>query len=332
MLFRSPKLAFFFSENQPYIGDISLLDINLHPDAIKDAKSNYTLLEKETVAHLLQNTDSFAHKGTKGHGLLVAGHLGVAGAAILAAKSAMRTGMGKITIHTPSTNVIPLQSTIPEAIIQIDKNSTHTTETINLSNYQAMAIGPGIGTHPDTIIATLQQIKNSKKPLVIDADALTIIGKAGALHTIPKGSILTPHPKEFETLVGSSTDSFSQLSKANRLATKQGIYIILKGHYTKICFPDGHIYINPTGNAGMATAGSGDVLTGILLSLLAQGYSTENATMLGVYLHGLAGDIAAQELTQEGVIASDLINSLPQAIKQLKNIKNENNKTYTMFI
>lgn len=316
-----PKLVFLLADSAPYTGEIELLDIGLHPEGIASAKTAYTIVEEQDVASLLKPRMPFSHKGTYGHGLLVAGSYGMAGAAILGAHAALRSGIGKITVRTPQENVPLLQTTIPEAIVNPDTHKQIFSLPVDTNPYSAIAIGPGLGQHPDTEIAFIEQVRHTHVPLVIDADGLNILGShKGWIQQIPKGTILTPHPKEFERISVNCIDSYCALHQAHEMAIRQQFYIILKGRYTAICTPSGHIYFNPTGNAGMATAGSGDVLTGILLALLAEGYAAEEACQLGVYLHGLAGDLAAEKLGQEGLMASDLIHTLPQAFNKLRNI------------
>jgi NAD(P)H-hydrate epimerase len=182
-----------------------------------------------------------------------------------------------------------------------------------------MGIGPGLGVSEQTAIAMISQVRRTQCPVVVDADAINMLATHRAwMQQLPKGIILTPHPKEFDRMEGSSADSYERLTKACNMAERLKGYIILKGHYTAICMPDGHVMFNPTGNAGMATAGSGDVLTGILTALLARGYSQQDACIVGVYLHGLAGDLAARDLGEESLTAGDIINYLPQAFKRMK--------------
>jgi len=202
----------------------------------------------------------------------------------------------------------------------MDREETFFSEAVGTEDYQALGIGPGLGTTEQTSIAMIAQIRRAQCPVVADADALNILSTRHAwMQQLPKGIILTPHPKELDRMEGQSLDSYERLSKARQLAEKLQGYVILKGHYTAICMPDGHVAFNSTGNAGMATAGSGDVLTGILTALLARGYQQREACLLGVYLHGLAGDLAARELGEESLVASDLINYLPKAFLKLKN-------------
>ena len=185
-------------------------------------------------------------------------------------------------------------------------------------DYDALAIGPGLGMSEGAAIAMIAQLRRSQCPIVADADALNQLSNHRAwMQQLPQGMIMTPHPKEFDRMAGRCTDSFERLSKAVEMAKRQQIYIILKGHHSALCLPDGHVLFNSTGNAGMATAGSGDVLTGIVTALLAKGHPQADACLLGMYLHGLAGDLAARELGEESLVASDIIAFLPKAFKAL---------------
>ena len=312
------KLSFLFAESQQFVGRVQVLDIGLSAEGTERIESQYTLMEGADAAALLRPRNAFDHKGTMGHALLVAGSYGMAGAALLAARACMRSGAGKLTVHTPRRNVPILQMGIPEAVIHTDREETIFSEAVPTEGFQAVAVGPGIGTTEQTAIAMIAQLRRAQCPAVADADALNILATKHAwLQQLPKGIILTPHPKELERLEGQCTDSYERLMKARQLAERLQGYVILKGHHTAVCMPDGHIVFNSTGNAGMATAGSGDVLTGILLGLLARGYQQRDACMLGVYLHGLAGDLAADELGQESLMASDIVSYLPQAFRTL---------------
>ncbi len=313
------KLAFLFPENQQFIGQLQLLDIGLSQEGMEKIESHFTLVEADDVRRLLPRRDPFAHKGTMGHALLVAGSYGMAGAAVLAARACMRTGAGKTTVHTPRRNAVVLQTAVPEAVLHLDREETAFSEAVITDGYQAMAIGPGLGTGEQTSIAMIAQLRRAQCPAVADADALNILASHHAwLQQLPHDIILTPHPKELERLEGECTDSYERLSKARMLAERLQGYVVLKGHHTAICMPDGHISFNTTGNAGMATAGSGDVLTGILLGLLARGCHQRDACLLGTYLHGLAGDLAAADVGEECLVASDIIDYLPKAFRLLK--------------
>ncbi len=314
-----PKLSFLFPENQAFIGQLKVLDIRLSQACIDKMESQYTILDESLVRSLLQERHTFAHKGQMGHALLIAGSYCMAGAAVLAARACLRAGVGKLTVNTPRRNIPILQTTVPEAIIRAGSEETIFAEAIDTEDYQSMGIGPGLGQSEQTAIAMIAQLRRCQCPVVADADAINILSNHRSwLQQLPQGIILTPHPKEFDKLEGHCADTYERLTKACNLADRLQGYVIVKGHYTAICMPDGHIAFNPTGNAGMATAGSGDVLTGIITGLLARGYKQQDACMLGVYLHGLAGDLAANELGEESLLASDIINYLPKAFKRLK--------------
>ena len=313
------KLFFLFPEHQQFIGQVQVLDIGLSQEGMEKTDAQYTLTEEDEVRQLLRPRDTFAHKGNMGHALLIGGSYGMAGAAVLAARACMRTGVGKLTVHTPRRNVNILQTAVPEAVLHIDREETIFSEAFAIDDFSAMAIGPGIGTTEQTAIAMIAQMRRAQCPVVADADALNILSAKHAwMQQLPKGIILTPHPKELERMEGQCTDSYERLTKALLLAERLQGYVVLKGHHTAICMPDGHIVFNTTGNAGMATAGSGDVLTGIILGLLTRGYSQREACVLGVYLHGLAGDLAAEETGEESLIASDIIACLPKAFCALR--------------
>lgn len=316
-----PKLSFFFKETQDFLGKTETLDIHLSAEGLKNITERYAVTEEDDMKSILLPRDRYSHKGMMGHGLLIAGSKGMAGASLLAARACLRSGIGKLTIHAPAVNNEILQLGVPEAIISEDANNDIFSQAVVPEEYNAVAIGPGLGQAPATEQAFIEQISNSRSlPLVLDADALNILAvKKSWLEQIPKNSILTPHPKELDRLLGRSENSYQRLSKARERAMHSQLYIIIKGCNTAIVTPTGYVYFNPTGNPGMATAGSGDVLTGILLGLLARGYTPENACRLGVYLHGLAGDIAAKDLGEESLLAGDIVNYLPKAFKQLQN-------------
>jgi len=314
------KPAFLMADNQQFVGQLRVLSIGLLEDEVAFEQMPYALLQQKDAKKFLKQRSPFGNKGSFGHGLLIAGSYGMAGAAIIAARACMHSGIGKLTIHTPKANNSILQMAVPETVLHHDEENYFFTTPVKMDGFDALAIGPGLGEKKDTAVAFIEQISHTQKPIVIDADGLNILADhKGWIQQIPKNSILTPHPKEFMRLFGNSLSAFDMLNQAREQAEHQMIYIILKGHHTAICCPNGKIYFNSTGNSGMATAGSGDALTGILLSLLSQGYQTENACKLAVYLHGLAGDLAAKELTEEGMTVNDLIHFLPYAIKNLKN-------------
>ena len=322
--FQCQKIAFLFPENQQFVGNVEVLDIGLLDTNQLFINSPYSILEKNEVVGLLKTRPRFAHKGTCGHALLVAGKKNMAGCAVLSAKACMRTGVGKLTIHTQEANRTILQLAVPEAILDVepetrDKRTAITKSLSYVNSFSAVGIGPGIGTDENAFDILSHLFNESEAPLVLDADALNIIAAHPGLKSlIPPGSILTPHKGELARLLNSTDNSFEQLQLAMQFAQQQGIYIIAKDAYTAIITPEGIVHFNTIGNAGMATAGCGDVLTGIILSLLAQGYTSADASILGVYLHALSGDIAAEQLCEESLIASDIIDTLPQAFRRMK--------------
>lgn len=315
---QNKKLAFMFPENQPFIGRLRVLDIRISREAMDATDAQYNILEESMVRPLIKKRNPFAHKGNMGHALIIAGNYGMGGAAILATKACFRTGAGKVTIHTPRYNNVMMQISVPEAVVQLDKEETAFTEPVDTEDFDALGIGPGLGQSEPTSIALIAQLRRANCPIVADADALNILGNRRAwMQQLPKGIIMTPHPKEFDRMNGNSADSYERLSKAVFTAKQLQAYILLKGHYSSLCMPDGHVIFNSTGNAGMATAGSGDVLTGIITALLARGYKQAEACMLGMYLHGLAGDIAAKKFGMESLMAGDIIDHIPDAFKYL---------------
>ena len=319
--FHFPKLSFMFAENARCLGEWEVLPIGLSPNAIRNINSPYIFLEKSDITPLLKKRNKFDHKGIFGHGLLIAGSFGKMGAAVLGGKAALRTGIGLITCHIPLSGVVIVQSALPEAMTEPDKDEKHLSEIGNTDSYSAVGIGPGIGTEQVSQNALHHLLNDCKKPMVIDADALNILSlNKEWLSLLPEGTILTPHPKEFERIAGKAENSYHRLMKQIELSEKHKCIIVLKGAHTSVTTPEGKVYFNSTGNPGMATAGSGDVLTGIILSLLAQGYTPENAAVLGVYLHGLAGDFAADSLSYESIIASDIIKNLFNAFNKIREL------------
>ncbi len=313
-----PKLSFLFAENAEYVGEWHLLDIGISNVAIEETQTDYYLTEREEMSRLIKPRNRFAHKGNFGHALLIAGSYGMAGASVLAAKACLRSGVGLLTVHAPSRNVEVLQTSVPEAMVHADLNETYFGTPVDTEKFQAAGIGPGLGKHIESAAALVEQISGCQIPMVIDADALNILAENRyILSSIPKGSILTPHPGEFDRLAGKCQDGYERLVKACELAQNTRCYIVLKGAYTVVVTPQGKSYFNSTGNPGMATAGSGDVLTGVILSLLAQGYTSEDAARLGVFVHGMAGDMAAEQQGMIALTAGDIVSCLPAAWKAL---------------
>ena len=319
LTFQFPKLSFMFAENEKYTGEVVVLDINLSARTMEETFTPYTLTERYDVAPLLNYRTKFAHKGNFGNALLIAGSYGMMGAAILSGKACMHAGVGMLTIHAPRSSNSILQTSIPEAKFQPDKNMEMITGIDNISGYTAIGIGPGMGTEPLTEHAMQLIVRQLRRPCVIDADGLNLLAKRPDLLTqLPSMSILTPHPKEFERLFGQSENSYERLNKGIEAAMRYNVIIVLKGANSAVIFPSGHVHFNSSGNPGMATGGSGDVLTGILLALLSQNYSPEHAALLGVYIHGMAADIALTKGSEESLTAGDIVMNLGHAFRQLR--------------
>jgi hydroxyethylthiazole kinase-like uncharacterized protein yjeF len=318
--FEFPKLAFMFSENSKFTGEWHILPIGLSPNAIRSTKTPYFFLENDYVFSMLKKREKFDHKGKYGHGLLIAGSYGKIGASVLGARAALKTGIGLVSCHIPGCGYPIIQTAVPEAMAQVDINEKHISDIETVDPFDAIGIGPGIGTDIDTQKAFHALLTNSSKPMVIDADGINILGlNKDWLTELPHETILTPHIREFERIAGKTEDSFARMEKQAEFAAKYNCIIVLKGAHTSIASPEGKVFFNNTGNPGMATAGSGDVLTGMILSLLAQGYSPENAAVTGVYLHGLAGDIAAAKSCYESIIATDIIDNIGNAFLKIRN-------------
>ncbi len=319
LTFQFPKLSFLFAENEIFVGEWHVLDIGLHPDFIKNVNTPYRLTEFEDIKPYIIPRTLFAHKGDFGHALLIAGSYGKMGACVLAAKAALRTGVGLLTTHVPLRGYEIIQTAVPEAMVSIDRDAKIFSYLPKLNNYNMIGIGPGIGVHKGSRDAFLKLLKTNL-PLVIDADGLNMIAKNPEwIKLIPPDSILTPHPKEFDRLVGESKSSYERLQKQIKLAKDIKSVVIVKGHFTAIALPDGKVFFNTTGNPGMATGGSGDVLTGIILSLSAQGFLPDEAALTGVFIHGLAADIAIETMSQTALTASDIIDTLPEVFLMLEN-------------
>lgn len=310
--FQVIKLCLMVSDNADWFGEVTVLKIGLLEKYLEAISPTFEIVSLQQIKNYLKPRKNFSHKGTYGHALLVAGNTGKMGAAELAAKACLRTGVGLLTVNVPKAGLDIIQIAAPEAMAIIRGE-----EETDLSIFSAIGIGPGLGTTNDVQELLQTVLKNYKKPMLIDADALNIIGlNKDWLRLIPKDSILTPHPKEFERLFGECNSDFERFEKALKASTEYGLTIILKGHYTLIAH-EGKGWFNNTGNAGMATGGSGDVLTGIITSLLAQKYASLEAALTGVYLHGLSGDLCLEDQSMESLLPTDLINHLGKAFNYL---------------
>jgi len=319
LTFQFPNVAFFFADNEAYFGRWFVLDIGLHPDYLNDITAKHHLVQKEYLRDFIKERRTFDHKGTYGHAFLVAGSYMKTGAAVLAAKACLRSGVGLLTVHVPETGREIIQTAVPEAMVCIDETEMNYCQAHLLSNYSALGVGPGIGKKQSMQNALKRLLENNSKPIVLDADALNILAeKQDWLNLLPKDAILTPHPGEFDRLTQKYQNSFDRYKSQLDFSKKYGVIVVLKGAFTSITDPEGNVFFNSNGNPGMATAGSGDVLTGIILSLLAQGYKPIVAAKLGVFVHGLSGDLAKEKYGMEALIASDIIKYLGAAFSKLK--------------
>ena len=309
--FERPKRTFFMKETAEFVGKWEVLPIGLNQEFMDSMISNDYFLTEESFKDHLSARTRFSHKGTYGHGLLVAGSIGKMGAAVLSARAAMRSGIGLLTVHIPKIGYDVLQTSIPEAMCVTDSQTDYSSQLkSDLTMYSVIGVGPGMGNQEGTKII-LEQLFTAKTKLVIDADGINILAaNPNLLKKMPPASILTPHPKEFERLCGKSKNTFERLTLQRKFAKEHRCILILKDAITSIAMPNGDVYFNTTGNPGMATAGSGDVLTGIITGIFAQGFPPQIAALIAVYFHGKAGDQAALLLGENQIIASDIIEHL----------------------
>jgi ADP-dependent NAD(P)H-hydrate dehydratase / NAD(P)H-hydrate epimerase len=316
--FQFPKLAFFFAENDLHLGEWEILPIGLHQGMIDTEPCHTFFITENGVRQLLKPRRKFSHKGTYGHALLISGSLGKTGASVLASGACLRSGAGLLTTHLPKCGYQVLQASVPETMVSMDSDEEECSRLPDLGPYSAIGAGPGLGTSEKARNVIRLLLQEAKVPLVLDADALNILAEEKTWQAfLPAGSILTPHPREFERLSGKTSNSFEQIESLRSYCIRNKVYVILKGAYTITGTPSGSCFFNSTGNPGMATGGSGDVLTGIITGLLAQHYTALDACLLGVYLHGLAGDLAAEKIGKEALIAGDLVRYLGKAFKKL---------------
>ncbi len=317
--FQFPFLSFFFDTNEHLVGDWRIHDIRLHPRVIANTACEYRTIEAEDIRSILPLRGKFSHKGTFGHALMISGCYGMMGAALLAGESCLRSGTGLVTLHVPKFGYAIVQAGFPEAIVCLDQSDILFSEPPDLSPYSAIGVGPGLGTKSNSGRGLKMLLERTEVPLVIDADGLNILSQHPEwFGLLPEGTILTPHPKEFDRLAGGSVDSYERHLKQREFAKQHKVVVVLKGAHTGIASPDGRYWFNTTGNPGMATGGSGDVLTGLITGLLAQGISVLDAALAGVYIHGLSGDLAAEDLGEEALIAGDLIKYVGAAFLELK--------------
>jgi len=316
--FLSPKLAFFLPESGKYVNMWDVIDIGLDPEFLANTATDVSLIGKQEILQMYQGRGKFSHKGMFGHSLIIGGSFGKMGAVMLASKAAMRAGSGMVTAYVPQIGVPVIQAALPEVMVETDNFNGKVFEEIDFqTEVNAIGIGPGMGTDEKTVAAMEGFLKSQKYPIVIDADAINILAKRPTLmEQVPNLSIFTPHRGELERLIGKWEDDFDMLEKTAKFAKNHDVIILIKGAHT-ITVYDYQLYINTTGNPGLATAGSGDVLTGVVTGLLAQGYHPMQASMMGVYFHGLAADIAINQYGMESLMAGDVTDFLGRAFMDL---------------
>lgn len=311
------KKSFLHPETGKYCGKIHILNIGLSSDFIVKEYSENFVIDDSLIKEIYQPRNDFSHKGNFGKTVIVAGSFGKIGAAVLATKAALKSGSGITMTLAPKCGYEILQTTCPEAMFLSDGDDF--LLEFPIEEEEVVGIGPGLGTNENTEKALLQFLENYKKSLVLDADALNILAKNPKnLEWLPKNSVITPHPKEFERLFGETKNSFERLELALKKAEELEIIIVLKDHHTQIITPQNEVFYNITGNSGMAKGGSGDALLGIISSLLAQNYSPKKAAIFGVWMHGKAGDFAAEKFSKEAMLPTDLIDELRNVFKYLK--------------
>lgn len=317
LTFQLPKLSFMAPENEMYVGGWLAVDIGLSTTAIDNSPALAYYVDEHFARKIYVPRKRFSHKGTFGHALMIAGSIGKMGAAILATRACLKAGAGLVTAHVPECGAQIMQATVPEAMCSADTFDEIIAQLPDLDPYDAIGIGPGFGQDSSSSKVLGNLFKESAAPIVIDADAINLISSNKLHKKLPKNCILTPHPKEFERLAGASDNFYERLSLLRAFAQQYEVIVILKGANTAVAAPNGTVYFNSTGNPGMGTAGSGDVLTGIITALLSQGYEPLDASILGVYLHGKSGDFAEEKFGQEGLTAQELIANLGMAFKSV---------------
>ncbi|MBF9236113.1 NAD(P)H-hydrate dehydratase [Hymenobacter sp. BT683] len=328
--FGLPKLAFLLPQNAKFVGEWHVGDIGLSQQFIANAASPWHYTDAAAVAGSLPPRSRFSHKGTFGHALLLAGSRGKMGAAVLAAGACQRGGAGLLTARVPGCGYDIFQISVPEAMCLPDPQPDVISELPDLTPYQAVGIGPGLGQEAASLAVLRQLLRDSAAapgrsqpmPLIIDADALNLLGQhRELLDLLPENTVLTPHPKEFERLTEPARDDYHRLELLRDFAQRHRSLVVLKGAYSCLATPGGELHFNSTGNPGMATGGSGDVLTGLLLALRADArLLPADAVRLGVYAHGMAGDLAAHETGEAGLIAGDIVRQLGPALSRCSHL------------
>ena len=316
LTFQFPKLAFMLPENESFVGDWRVVDIKLSTDAVP---TFWFLTEFSAVQSLLPVPGKFDHKGTNGRGLLVAGSQGMMGAAVLAARGALHSGIGLLHCHVPSSAADIMQIAVPEALLDIDRSAACFSGADDLERYDAIAVGPGLGQCQSSVDALKALLHDWRGRLILDADAINIVAAhPEMLQTLRNHCILTPHFKEFERLAGKCANDFDRINKLSKFAKQYGVYVILKGAYSVVATPDEKLFFNRSGNAGMAKGGCGDVLTGVLLALSAGKMELEQVARVGAFVHGLSADILLEEYGMRSITSGMVADGLGHAWKKLE--------------
>ena len=316
LTFQCWKRSFLHPETGKYAGKVEVLNIDLSKDYADQTETQYAVIDDLKIESIFIPREDFSHKGSYGKAAIIGGSYGKIGAAVLATKSALKIGAGLVFTLAPECGYEILQTSCPEAMFI--KGGDRFINSFEIGKDLICGIGPGLGEDQNTAKSFLSFLKACSQPLILDADALNIISKNSEnLKLIPKKSIITPHPKEFERLFGSTENSFKRLELAREKVKEYGIYIVLKDHHTQIVTPEGNVFYNITGNAGLAKGGSGDILTGILTSLSAQGYSEEENCILGVWIHGRSADLASERHSKESMLPTDVINEFGSVFDEL---------------
>lgn len=317
--FQFPKVAFMLPENAGYVGEWEILDIGLNREMMNKKDTSYYYITEEWIAELLPKSGKFAHKGINGRGLLVAGGYGMMGAAVLAAKAAVRSGIGLLYCHVPESGRDIIHGAVPEALLDIDESQRRFSGVYDTERYDAIAAGPAIGKGPEMVDGLRRLLTEWRGTTILDADALNILSEhRDMLELLHNGCILTPHFKEFERLAGKCRNDFDRLNKLSIFASRYHVYIILKGAHSVVATPDGKYFFNMSGNPGMAKGGAGDVLTGVLLGLASNGLKPLDVALIGVYAHGLAGDLVAGQYGMRGVCAGEIAEGMGKAWRRLE--------------
>jgi hydroxyethylthiazole kinase-like uncharacterized protein yjeF len=315
--FQTPKLVFFLPDTAKYTAQWEAIDIGIDQEYIYKTKTEADLIGKHEVLPMYMPREKFSNKGTYGHSLIIGGSYGKIGAVTLASRATLAVGAGLVTAYIPKCGYTALQAAFPEAMVITDANEEKLT-SINFDiEPTVIAFGVGVGTDAETVKAFETFLKNNKTPLVIDADGLNILSKKKALlKLLPEQTVLTPHPKELERLIGKWKDDFDKLKKTKTFSKKYNVIVVIKGANTITVFQD-KLYVNATGNPGLATAGTGDVLTGMITGLIAQGYKPLAASIFGVYLHGKSADLLIEDYGYQSLIASHVIGGISEAYLDL---------------